>query len=115
MKVTGGQGVDVVLNSLAGLHQRLGLQALRSSGRFCEIGKVSGRGQRRRAGKGQHRRRGRAYGCAVHGVQVDIFANSSVGLLAFRKNLSFFAVDMDRLALDDPEASKQVGRQGGGR
>jgi NADPH:quinone reductase-like Zn-dependent oxidoreductase len=43
MKATQGEGVDVVLNSLAGLHQRLGLQALRSSGRFCEIGKASGR------------------------------------------------------------------------
>lgn len=41
MKATEGEGVSVVLNSLAGVHQRLGLQALRSSGRFCEIGKVS--------------------------------------------------------------------------
>lgn len=40
MKATDGEGVDVVLNSLAGVHQRLGLQVLRSSGRFCEIGKV---------------------------------------------------------------------------
>ena len=40
MRDTNGQGVDVVLNSLAGKHQRLGVQALRSSGRFLEIGKM---------------------------------------------------------------------------
>ena len=40
MRDTNGQGVDVVLNSLAGKHQRLGIQALRSSGRFLEIGKM---------------------------------------------------------------------------
>lgn len=39
MRDTGNKGVNVVLNSLAGKHQRLGLQALCSSGRFCEIGK----------------------------------------------------------------------------
>jgi phthiocerol/phenolphthiocerol synthesis type-I polyketide synthase C len=40
MRDTDGQGVDAVLNSLAGKHQRLGVQALRSSGRFLEIGKM---------------------------------------------------------------------------
>jgi phthiocerol/phenolphthiocerol synthesis type-I polyketide synthase C len=40
MRDTNGQGVDAVLNSLAGKHQRLGIQALRSSGRFLEIGKM---------------------------------------------------------------------------
>jgi NADPH:quinone reductase-like Zn-dependent oxidoreductase len=80
MRDTNNEGVDVVLNSLAGLHQRLGMQALRSSGRFCELGKM------------------------------DIYDNSSLGLLAFRKNITFFAVDMDRLALDDPDLSAQVTR-----
>jgi len=32
-----------------------------------------------------------------------------LGLLAFRKNISFFAIDMDRLWLDDPELSAEVG------
>jgi hypothetical protein len=31
-------------------------------------------------------------------------------LLPFRKNLSFFAIDMDRLALDDPELTADVAR-----
>jgi NADPH:quinone reductase-like Zn-dependent oxidoreductase len=40
MKATGGKGVHVVLNSLAGQHQQLGLEALAPSGRFLEIGKM---------------------------------------------------------------------------
>jgi thioester reductase-like protein/short-subunit dehydrogenase/acyl carrier protein len=40
--------------------------------------------------------------------KVDIYANQSLGLMAFRKNVSFFAIDMDRLALDDPAMTKQV-------
>ena len=83
MKDTDGQGVDVVLNSLAGKHQRLGVQALRSSGRFLEIGKM------------------------------DIFDNNGLPLLAFRKNISFFAIDMDRLALDDPAQTAEIGREVG--
>ena len=83
MKDTNGLGVDVVLNSLAGKHQRLGVQALRSSGRFLEIGKM------------------------------DIFDNNGLPLLAFRKNISFFAIDMDRLALDDPAQTAEIGREVG--
>ena len=40
MAATGGEGVDVVLNSLAGHHIALCLQALRPGGWHCEIGKV---------------------------------------------------------------------------
>ena len=40
MEATGGEGVDVVLNSLAGRHIELCLEALRPSGWHCEIGKV---------------------------------------------------------------------------
>ena len=40
MAATGGEGVDVVLNSLAGHHIELCLQALRPGGWHCEIGKV---------------------------------------------------------------------------
>jgi NAD(P)-dependent dehydrogenase (short-subunit alcohol dehydrogenase family) len=44
---------------------------------------------------------------------VDIFSNSALPLLAFRKNLSFFAIDMDRLALDDPGAVREVAMEVG--
>lgn len=78
MRETDGKGVDVILNSLAGKHQRLGIQALRSSGRFLEIGKM------------------------------DIFDNNGLDLLAFRKNISFFAIDMDRMVLDNPTLATEV-------
>ena len=78
MRVTEDEGVDIVLNSLAGEHQYLGIQCLRPGGRFCEIGKA------------------------------DIFNNEKLSLFAFRKNIHMFAIDMDRMALDDPERSKQI-------
>lgn len=80
MRDTKDEGVDIVLNCLSGKHQRLGLQALRSGGRFVEIGKM------------------------------DIFENNKLDLVPFRKNISFFAVDMDRLALEDAEAFKALGK-----
>jgi amino acid adenylation domain-containing protein len=61
---TRGEGVDVVLNSLAGEGIVRGLEILRPCGRFVEIGKR------------------------------DIYANSMLGLHPFRKNLAFFGVDM---------------------
>ena len=78
MKETDGQGVDVVLNSLAGAHQTLGLQVMRPGGRFLEIGKV------------------------------DIFNNNKMDLLPFCKNTSFYAIDMDRMAGENPELVIQI-------
>ena len=78
MKATGGQGVDVVLNSLAGRHVAHCLQALRAGGWHCEIGKV------------------------------DIYADSALGLRVFRKNLRFTAIDLDRLMVDDPLLSREL-------
>jgi len=83
MRDTDGKGVDVILNSLAGKHQRLGIQALRSSGRFLEIGKM------------------------------DIFDNNGLDLLAIRKNISFFAIDMDRMVLDNPALATEVAMEVG--
>ncbi len=40
MRDTNNRGVDAVLNSLAGKHQQLGVQALAPGGRFLEIGKL---------------------------------------------------------------------------
>ena len=78
MAATGGQGVDVVLNSLAGRHVSLCLEALRPGGWHCEIGKV------------------------------DIYADSALGLRVFRKNLRFAAIDLDRLMVDDPLLSREL-------
>jgi len=64
MHITNDEGVDLVLNSLAGeaIHQSLSL--LRQYGRFLEIGKR------------------------------DIYGNTKVGLFPFRKNLSYHAIDL---------------------
>jgi acyl transferase domain-containing protein/NADPH:quinone reductase-like Zn-dependent oxidoreductase/1-acyl-sn-glycerol-3-phosphate acyltransferase/NAD(P)-dependent dehydrogenase (short-subunit alcohol dehydrogenase family)/acyl carrier protein len=78
MQRTGGEGVDVVLNSLAGDAIARGIGVLRGYGRFIEIGKR------------------------------DIFQDSRIGLLAFRKNLAFFGVDVDLLGLDRPELAQRM-------
>jgi acyl transferase domain-containing protein/aryl carrier-like protein len=69
---TGGRGVDVVLNSLAGEALVRSLDVLADYGRFLEIGKR------------------------------DVYGNSRLGLRPFRKNLSFFAIDLDRLIRERP-------------
>ncbi len=78
MAATDGEGVDVVLNSLAGHHIALCLKALRPSGWHCEIGKV------------------------------DIYTDNSLSMRVFRKNLRFAAIDVDRLMLDDPVLSHML-------
>ena len=78
MAATDGEGVDVVLNSLAGRHIRLCLQSLRPGGWHCEIGKV------------------------------DVYADTSLGMRVIRKNLRFVTIDMDRLMLDDPMLSRSL-------
>lgn len=61
---TDGHGVDVILNSLAGAAIPMGLDALAQDGRFIELGKR------------------------------DIYADASVDLHAFRKAVTFAAVDI---------------------
>ena len=65
-RITHGKGVDVVLNSLAGEFLIESLNVLGEFGRFLEIGKR------------------------------DIYENTQIGLYPFRKNLAFFAVDLER-------------------
>ncbi|MFK5891715.1 MAG: SDR family NAD(P)-dependent oxidoreductase [Pseudomonadota bacterium] len=72
MEITSGQGVDIVLNSLAGDAIAKGIDCLAPYGRFLELGKV------------------------------DIFQNNNISLWAFRKNLSFFAIDLSQLMVDKP-------------
>ena len=81
MAATNGKGVNVVLNSLAGVHQKLGMQALAPGGRFLEIGKV------------------------------DIYNNNHMDLLPFCKNTSFHGIDMDRMAGEDPELVAEITKE----
>jgi polyketide synthase 12/epothilone polyketide synthase D len=69
---TDGRGVDVVLNSLAGEALVRSLECLADYGRFLEIGKR------------------------------DVYGNSRLGLRPFRKNLSFCAIDLDRMMRERP-------------
>jgi len=73
LDATGRQGVDVVLNSLPGDAITKSLALLRAYGRFLEIGKT------------------------------DIYQNRMIGLLPFQDNLSYFAIDLDRLLRQRPE------------
>ncbi|MDZ7335182.1 MAG: amino acid adenylation domain-containing protein [candidate division KSB1 bacterium] len=72
LNYTDGKGVDVVLNSLSGESISRSLSVLADYGRFVEIGKT------------------------------DIYSHGLMDLYPFRKNLSYFAVDLLRIAKDKP-------------
>lgn len=72
MDATGGAGVDVVLNSLAGEAMRRSLDVLSPFGRFLELGKR------------------------------DFFENTPIGLRPFKSNISYFGIDADQLLTGRP-------------
>jgi acyl transferase domain-containing protein len=78
MQITNGEGVDIVLNSLAGEAQELSLRVLRSFGRFLEIGKR------------------------------DILEKKKLGLLPFERCLTFCAIDIDQLMRRDKPLIQQM-------
>lgn len=78
MEITAGDGVDVVLNSLAGEAISKGISILSPHGRFLEIGKR------------------------------DIYQNSKLGLRALRNNISFFAIDLSSLIRKKPTLVKKM-------
>lgn len=72
MELTDGKGVDIVLNSLSGSAIYKSLSVLGRYGRFIEIGKT------------------------------DIYDNNQLNLRPFGNNLSYFAVDIDKLLTEKP-------------
>jgi phthiocerol/phenolphthiocerol synthesis type-I polyketide synthase C len=72
LRLTAGEGVDVVLNSLAGEAMRRSLGLLKPFGRFLELGKR------------------------------DFYENSAVGLRPFRHNVTYYGIDADQLPLKRP-------------
>jgi acyl transferase domain-containing protein/acyl-CoA synthetase (AMP-forming)/AMP-acid ligase II/acyl carrier protein len=78
MKKTGGKGVDVVLNSLPGEYITRSLSVLGAYGRFVEIGKT------------------------------DIYQNKPLGLFPFRNNLSYFALDLERVCRERPDLLRSL-------
>ncbi|HWE60334.1 MAG TPA: SDR family NAD(P)-dependent oxidoreductase, partial [Chloroflexota bacterium] len=78
---TGGEGVDVVLNSLAGEFIPRSLSLLRPYGRFLEIGKR------------------------------DIHENNPIGLGLFKHDIGFFSVDLSRIFAVRPALAARLTEQ----
>lgn len=79
--LTGGKGVDVVLNSLAGEAIWRNLAILRPFGRFLELGKR------------------------------DFYQNSKIGMRPFRNNISYFGIDADQLLVERKELAGTLFRE----
>ena len=78
MELTGGRGVDVVLNALAAEAIPMGLSCLAEFGRFLEIGKR------------------------------DIYQNAKLPMWHLRKNASFHVVAMDAVFAGDPALTREL-------
>ena len=77
-EITGGEGVDVVLNSLSGEAMDRSLEVLKPFGRFLELGKR------------------------------DFYLNRRLHLRPLRQNVSFFAIDIDQLPLRRPALARSL-------
>jgi acyl transferase domain-containing protein/NADPH:quinone reductase-like Zn-dependent oxidoreductase/acyl carrier protein len=73
-----GEGVDVVLNSLAGEAMERSISCLREFGRFVELGKR------------------------------DYVSNTHIGLRPFRNNVSYFGVDLGQLMADKASTPRKI-------
>jgi NADPH:quinone reductase-like Zn-dependent oxidoreductase/acyl carrier protein len=80
LRITKDQGVAVVLNSLSGEAMERSISVLKPFGRFVELGKR------------------------------DYVANTHIGLRPFRRNLSYFGVDLDQLILNDSAQGRRLFR-----
>jgi len=78
LRVTGGQGVDAVLNSLAGDFIPKNFSVLAPFGRYLEIGKI------------------------------DVYANSRIGLEALRNNISVFIIDLAQMMTHRPAEFAEI-------
>lgn len=78
MALTAGEGVDVVLNSLAGEAIIKNLRILRPFGRFLELGKR------------------------------DFYENSRIGLRPFRNNITYHGIDADQLMAANPGLTAEL-------
>lgn len=75
---TDGCGVDIVLNSVVGAGQRAGVELLAFGGRFVEIGKR------------------------------DIYGDTRLGLFPFRRNLTFYALDLALMSFSHPDRLRDL-------
>lgn len=78
LELTGGKGVDVVLNSLAGEALFKSLKLLKPFGRFLELGKR------------------------------DFYSNTPLRMRMLRKNIAFFGIDLDEFMASKPKYARKV-------
>lgn len=76
--LTDGEGIDVILNSLAGEAITRNLHVLKPFGRFLELGKR------------------------------DFYENTHIGLRPFKDNISYFGIDADQLLLAKPALASKL-------
>ncbi|MFG1791005.1 SDR family NAD(P)-dependent oxidoreductase [Nocardia sp. NPDC049149] len=81
LRVTGGRGVDVVYSSSPGEILHQNLRVVAEFGRIIELGKA------------------------------DIYSGGAIDLRPFDRNLSFFAVDVDRALANRPELVRATARK----
>jgi len=75
---TGGRGVDVVLNSIAGEALQKSLAAMAPLGRFLELGKV------------------------------DFYGNSPLRMRLLRHNITFYGIDVDEVVKEKPALCRRL-------
>ena len=78
IEITGGEGIDAVLNSLSGDYIEKGISILKPFGRFLELGKR------------------------------DFYEDTPMFLRPFRNNISYFGVDVDQLLATKPGLCKTL-------
>jgi NAD(P)-dependent dehydrogenase (short-subunit alcohol dehydrogenase family)/acyl carrier protein len=81
MDLTGGHGIDVVLNSLAGEAINRNFRILRPFGRFLELGKR------------------------------DFYENTKIGLRPFKDNITYYGIDADQLMVERPALASSLFRE----
>ena len=81
MDITGGAGVDVVLNSLSGEAVLKNFDVLKPFGRFLELGKR------------------------------DFYENAKIGLRPFRNNITYYGIDADQLLVERSDLAGRLFRE----
>ena len=80
-RLTDGEGVDLVLNSLFSEAMERSIELVKPFGRFLELGKR------------------------------DYYADRKIGLRPFRRNVSYFGIDADQLLVNVPELTRRIFRE----
>src|SRR5262249_39997981 len=76
--ISGGVGIDVVLNSLSGGAMEQSLSVFKPFGRFLELGKR------------------------------DFYLNRRIHLRPLRQNISYFGIDVDQLPIQRPDLARAL-------